>query len=48
MVADPSRLEVLRERLASGRPVKVSVIRPGVGPLDVTIAGGAVAGMVAN
>ena len=48
MVVDPSRLDMLRERLASGRSVTVSVIRPGVGPVDITIAGGAVAGMLAN
>lgn len=48
MVVDPARLDMLRERLASGRPVKVSVIRPGIGPIDVTISGGAVAGMIAN
>lgn len=48
VVVDPDRLDMLRKRLASGRPVTVSVIRPGVGPLDVTIASGAVAGMIAN
>lgn len=48
MVVDPARLDMLRERLASGRPVTVSVIRPGVGPVDIRIAGGAVAGMIAN
>ncbi len=48
VVDDSARLAMLRERLASGRPVTVSVIRPGVGPVDVTIPGGAVAGMIAN
>lgn len=48
MVVDPARLDMLRERLASGRAVTVSVIRPGVGPVDITISGGAVAGMIAN
>lgn len=48
MVVDRARLDMLRERLASGRAVTVSVIRPGVGPVDITISGGAVAGMIAN
>lgn len=48
MVVDPHRLDVLRERLASGKQVQVSVIRPGVGPVDITIDSHLVAAMVEN
>lgn len=48
MVVDPDRLDVLRERLASGKPVQVSVIRPGIGPVDVTIDSNLVAAMIEN
>jgi general secretion pathway protein C len=48
VVADPDRLALLRERLQSGSAVELSVIRPGVGAVEVTIPGGAVAGMIAN
>ena len=48
VVAEPDRLDLLRERLQSGRSVELSVIRPGVGPVNVTVPGGAVADMIAN
>ncbi len=48
MVVDSDRLDMLRERLASGRPVRVSVIRPGVGPVDITIDSHLVAAMIEN
>jgi type II secretion system protein C len=48
VVADPDRLDFLRQRLQSGQPVVLSVIRPGVGAVDVKISGTAVAGMIEN
>lgn len=47
-IADPDRLDWLRQRLQSGQPVKLSVIRPGSGEVEVKIPGGAVAGMIEN
>jgi hypothetical protein len=46
MILDPERLALLRTRLASGRPVTVSVTRPGSGTLDLTIDSTLVAGLV--
>ena len=46
MILDPARLGLLRTRLASGRPVTVSVTRPGSGTLDLTIDSTLVAGLV--
>ena len=48
MVVEADRLDMLRSKLASGQPVKVSVVRPGVGPMDLTLDAGLVAAMVAN
>jgi type II secretion system protein C len=47
-IAQADRLDWLRQRLQSGQPVKLSVIRPGSGEVDVKIPGGAVAGMIEN
>jgi general secretion pathway protein C len=47
-IADPDRLDWLRQRLQSGQPVELSVIRPGSGEVEVKIPGGAVAGMIEN
>ena len=48
VIAQPDRLDWLRQRLESGRPVDLSVMRPGSGEIDVKIPGGAVAGMIEN
>lgn len=48
VISEPDRLDWLRQRLASGQPVQLSVIRPGSGEVDVKIPGGAVAGMIEN
>jgi type II secretion system protein C len=48
VIAQPDRLDWLRQRLESGQPVDLSVIRPGSGQVDVKIPGGAVAGMIEN
>lgn len=48
VIAEPDRLDWLRERLQSGQPVKLSVIRPGAGEVDVKIPAGAVSGMIEN
>lgn len=48
VISEPDRLDWLRQRLASGQPVVLSVIRPGSGEVDVKIPGGAVAGMIEN
>jgi len=47
-IADPDRLDWLRQRLQSGQPVDLSVIRPGSGEVEVKIPGGAVTGMIEN
>lgn len=47
-IADPDRLDWLRQHLQSGQPVELSVIRPGSGEVEVKIPGGAVAGMIEN
>lgn len=48
VIAEPDRLDLLRQQLQSGQPVELTVIRPGVGSVDVTIPAGAVAGMIEN
>ena len=48
VVAQADRLDWLRQRLESGQPVELSVIRPGSGQVDVKIPGGAVTGMIEN
>jgi type II secretion system protein C len=48
VIAQPDRLDWLRQRLQSGQPVDLSVIRPGSGQVDVKIPGGAVNGMIEN
>lgn len=48
VISEPDRLDWLRQRLQSGQPVQLSVIRPGSGEVDVKIPGGAVAGMIEN
>lgn len=45
---ESDRLDMLRQRLASGRPVEVSVTRPGVGPMELTVDSNLVAGMIEN
>jgi type II secretion system protein C len=47
-IAQPDRLDWLRQRLQSGQAVELSVIRPGSGEVDVKIPGGAVTGMIEN
>jgi len=47
-IADPDRLDWLRQRLQSGQPVELSVIRPGSGEVELKIPGGAVTGMIEN
>lgn len=47
-IAQPDRLDWLRQRLQSGQPVELSVIRPGSGEVEVKIPAGAVSGMIEN
>jgi type II secretory pathway component PulC len=46
MIADPSRADLLRQALASGKSVQVGITRPGEGPLDLTLDSSLVAGLV--
>ena len=47
-IAQPDRLDWLSQRLHSGQPVELSVIRPGAGEVEVRIPAGAVADMIEN
>ena len=46
LVLTPNSLGMLRERLATGAPVRVGVSRPGEGPIEVTLNTSAVASLL--
>lgn len=48
LITEPDRLDFLRKALATGKPVRVSVTRPGEAAQDITLDGAAVAGMLSQ
>jgi general secretion pathway protein C len=46
VISDPGRLNLLRTRLASGESVHVTLIRPGEGPMDVTVNSATVSNLI--